>query len=273
MVFEYFLEPEKAEQDPRQAFLLAAMLSTIAILLSIILFPQYASFTTLFFVALGSSQFIHKIFLDEAVGAEKAKSVKEMLKRDLPVTKIYFYFFLGMVATFLFWIVVLKDYGFFLFRAQEEFLGIPIAGGNVGGGSFAFLVILLNNILVLTVFFFISIVFTAGSLLVLGWNASLFAMFIVLAAKRVSEYGLLSAITKIALIYSVHSIPEFISYFLAANAGAVLSMGIVKRGKIDAALQNIINDSFVLMFLSYAIVLIAAFLEAFVSPHLIASLF
>lgn len=130
--------------------------------------------------------------------------------------------------------------------------------------AFAFY-ILINNIKVLLLFFLFSFIFGAGAIYELLWNSSIIGVFLGLKVQEISGDFFYKYITY--PLYSLilllpHGILEFLAYFLAALAGGIFSMSIIKNLKKEE-LEIILSDSIFLLIFSIVLLVTAAFIEAF----------
>jgi hypothetical protein len=114
-----------------------------------------------------------------------------------------------------------------------------------------------NNLIILLFVLLTSFIFGAGAIFVLTWNASIVGVFI---GKMIRE-GM--AFPEIAGFF-IHGVPEFISFFIAAIAGGILGVVMVRHKPKDKEFLRIIRDAVVFFGLSVVILAIAALLEVFV---------
>ena len=71
------------------------------------------------------------------------------------------------------------------------------------------------------------------------------------------------------LRYLVHGIPEIAGYFVAALAGGIIGTAIIRHRFEKKKFWNVLKDSLDLIILAIVILIIAAFLEVFITPLLI----
>ena len=71
------------------------------------------------------------------------------------------------------------------------------------------------------------------------------------------------------LRYLVHGIPEILAYFVAALAGGIISVAIIRKDYKTKSFQRILLDVSDPVLLSVLILFIAALLEVFVTPALL----
>lgn len=102
------------------------------------------------------------------------------------------------------------------------------------------------------------------------WNASIFSTFLVMTINNLSR-GTPHALSILG-IFSLHLIPEVFAFLTAAIAGGVLSRAMIKEKWKSKGFSNVIKDAVVLLLISFGILLLAAFLEAFVSTSLLGGL-
>jgi uncharacterized membrane protein SpoIIM required for sporulation len=133
------------------------------------------------------------------------------------------------------------------------------ASGNLGH----FLNILTNNIYVLIFILVFSLAFGAGAIFILAWNASVIAAAIGLFTK-----ASLASLHIGLMRYLIHGLPELIAYFIAALAGGILSVAVIKHDFGHEKFWRVLRDSVDLIILAIITLIIAALIEVFVTPAL-----
>ena len=118
-----------------------------------------------------------------------------------------------------------------------------------------------NNIYVLIFTLVFSLLFGAGVIFILAWNASVIA-----AAIAIFTRSDLNSLPMALLRYFVHGIPEIASYFIAALAGGIISFAVIRRDIGTERFWKVLQDSLNLIILSVIILFFAALLEVFVTP-------
>ena len=137
--------------------------------------------------------------------------------------------------------------------------------------------ILANNLKVLIFCVLFSFLYGVGALFILTWNASVIGVAIgdtirsgiyQLGQELNFNAGVqyLSVISYGLLRYSIHGIPEILSYFVAGLAGGIISVAAIRHDFGTKRFEKIVLDSSVLIILSLALVVGAAFLEVYVTP-------
>ena len=122
-------------------------------------------------------------------------------------------------------------------------------------------------------------VYGAGAIFILTWNASVIgAAMGNFIRSNLSQYADLLGFEKFAsyfnvvsiglLRYIIHGIPEILAYFYGGLAGGIISVAIIKKHYKDEKFSHVLFDISELLIISIAFLLIAAFLEVFVTPVL-----
>ena len=112
-------------------------------------------------------------------------------------------------------------------------------------------------------------IFGAGAIFILAWNASVIAVYVGFVINNFIRSGVSPEIAYVLGVpaglgsIALHGIPEIAAYFVAALAGGMLSVGII-REKFKGHFEKILMDS--LLFLAFAegLIIVAAFLEAYI---------
>ena len=108
-----------------------------------------------------------------------------------------------------------------------------------------------------------SIIFGAGAIFVLAWNATVIASAIgIFTNYRIS--GIPSGLVR----YLIHGIPEIGAYFVAALAGGILGTGIMRNGFKNKKFYHVLENVILLLFFSLMILIVAAIMEVYLTPLL-----
>jgi uncharacterized membrane protein SpoIIM required for sporulation len=118
-----------------------------------------------------------------------------------------------------------------------------------------------NNIYVLIFTLVFSLIFGAGAIFILAWNASVISSAIGIFCKS----SLLNLPLGLAR-YMIHGIPEIGAYFIGALAGGIISVAIIKHDVKTEKFWIILQDSLNLVILAVIILFLAALVEVFVTP-------
>jgi uncharacterized membrane protein SpoIIM required for sporulation len=132
-------------------------------------------------------------------------------------------------------------------------------------------VIMMNNIKLLIFIFFTSFIFAAGSLFILAWNASIIGVYIGENALKYATMFNIPFVSKIgsyifSIFYSIaqiffHGMLEFVGFFIAAIAGGVISVAVIKHQLFSKKFNKIALETLAIFTLSAALIIIAAYIE------------
>ncbi len=272
MVLDLLFKAEEIETHPVEMFLYSAFVTLIASIISLIVFTQYASITLTFIISMTLLPVMHKLLLFQ----ERTNEMKFNLpfhERYRNILQIYGMFFLGVVFSTLFMFSfypsdALKS----LFEEQISTIN-AIRNDNLGIEGYVynrfadFVDITGNNLKVLFIAFLMSFFFGTGALFILSWNATIVGTFIALYARELSdayEKHILLAHIESFLSISLHGIPEIMAYFLGGIAGGILSYGLIEGNNR----KLILRDSFTVFALASFMIIVAGFIEVYISASL-----
>lgn len=269
MVFEQFLSSDSIKKNMLFVFLLGIFYVLVGYVVSAYFFEASVSVAMLFTITLLLVPSITSILnIEEKI--ESKQGVKRFFQNHKDIFKIYFSLFKGIFIAF----IILGAYSqLSVFDYQISFLQ---ARGDLTGGvitEFAeneyhpsldnVFALISQNILVVVIAFVLSIFYGAGALFLIVLNASVFASFIVFVVKQAGNaLGLI-------LIFLIHLIPEISGFLLAAIAGGVVSRALYREHFMSKGFKNVMKDALVLLLISAGLIIVAAFLEVFVSASLV----
>jgi len=202
----------------------------------------------------------------------------ERLKEHRKALWAFLWLFVGFVVAFSFWYILLPttdayrapvetycqinrpgnaDQCFAQYGIKDSPTSTQFATTN---GERLFL-IFTNNIYVLIFILVFSLIFGAGVIFILAWNASVIAAAIAIFSK--SE---LSALPLALGRYFIHGIPEIAAYFVAALAGGIISIAVIRRDVETEKFWEILQDSLNLIIVAVVVLFLAALMEVFITP-------
>ncbi|MAG37764.1 hypothetical protein CMI45_00030 [Candidatus Pacearchaeota archaeon] len=282
-MFEMLINPKKAERRPWEMFFVGAFYASIALLLVNWIFAQdavlskRAGILVVTFTVMFSMPFIYyTIKLEEKRISQSFSSLK-LLSDHKRAIYAFMWLFLGFVVAFSFWYSLLPTTE--SFQAQiETYCLINRPSGFEGcidqytkkdfSSTTGFLtakerlfLIFTNNMSVLLFTLLFSLVFGAGVIFVLAWNASVIA-----AAIGIFTDSQLSALPIGLARFMIHGIPEIASYFIVALAGGIVSIAVIRHEVGTPNFWHVLHDSINLLILSVVVLFVAALIEVFVTP-------
>ena len=66
----------------------------------------------------------------------------------------------------------------------------------------------------------------------------------------------------------IHGIPEIASYFIAALAGGIFGIGILRNGFKSKKSLRVIENSMIMVFIALVVLIVAALIEVYITPGL-----
>lgn len=279
MVLENIETSDDAEKKPWHVFIYSIMATTVSLFLASYIFPSQISITFLFLVTIASFPMIYNVLNDEETLDEDYERIDiGFFRIHKKAFDIYAFLFLGILVATSFWYSVLpsefvKDAFSEQIKTLSSIRGDSVKTGFVVMESRGFFPIFLNNFSVAFISFLLSFFYGAGAIFILAWNASVIAVFVGNMARATSAgmshplssiYGYAITLPAGLLSIALHGVPEIAAYFIAGIAGGILSIGIIKRHQDT----RIIKDASALFGLSVALLIIAAFIEVWITPAL-----
>ena len=276
------INPVKAERKPWEMFFVGVFYSSISILLVEWIFKndavlvQSAGVLVVAFTVMFSIPFMFYMFkLEEGKSAQEDKGVFQLLKDHRLAVWAFLWLFAGFVIGFSFWYIILPTTDA-ASQQIETFCAINNPGNKECANNilakdsvttvFAtnkerLFLIFANNIYVLIFTLVFSLLFGAGVVFILAWNASVIAAAIAIFTR--SDLNLLPVAI---LRYFVHGIPEIGSYFVAALAGGIISFAVIKRDIGTERFWRVLQDALNLIILAAILLFLSALVEVFVTP-------
>jgi uncharacterized membrane protein SpoIIM required for sporulation len=221
-------------------------------------------------------------FIFYTIKYEEAKIEDEqgfkLLKDHKRAIFAFLWLFLGFIIAFAFWHMFLS-HDIFNFQIKtycqinrpsnfdscvKQFIGNSTMTGNaVMKDSQRFFLIFTNNIYVLIFTLVFSLLFGAGAIFVLAWNASVIAVAIGIFTK-----SQISAMPIGLLRYMIHGIPEIAAYFVVALAGGIISVAVIKHEYGNEKFWEVMQDALNLVVVAVIVLIIAAAMEVYLTPLL-----
>jgi len=282
MVLESLLDPLKAEKRPWEMFFLGFVYSSIAILLSLWIFKDQASLIMVFLTVMACVPIVYNTMKLEESKDLEISSERKLLKEHNKAIIFLMFLFFGITLSFVTWYIFLpSDTLNLVFDKQTS--TIQSINNQVSGSAYqqfsTFTRIFLNNIKVLAFATLFAFIYGAGAIFILTWNASVIGTAIGnFIRSNISQYSGLLGFEKFANYFSVvsigllryilHGIPEILAYFYGGLAGGIISVAIIKKHYKDEKFSHIIFDISELLVIALSFLLVAAFIEVYLTPLL-----
>ena len=281
MVLESLADPLGAERKPYRMFFYGLLYTSVAIILSMWIFQSNASLVMVFLTTLACVPLMYNTMKLEEQKDESIISESALLKEHTRALMFFIFLFFGMVVAYTLWFVFLPgDVSAGLFSVQTETISninMPTSAAtsfNVQISSFT--KILLNNVKVLIFCLLFAFLYGVGAIFILTWNASVIgAAMGSLIRMNISSITAGAGFGGIASYfgsyihgifrYALHGIPEILAYFVAGLATGIISVAVMRKKLDFEKLRHILLDSSDLVMISFCLLLLAAFIEVYVT--------
>jgi uncharacterized membrane protein SpoIIM required for sporulation len=281
-MLEMLINPKKAERHPWEMLFIGMLYASLSILLVEWIFSQdtvlsqYSGILVVTFTVMFSLPFMYFTLRYEEEKIKPSKGTFSLLREHKRAIYAFLWLFVGFVIAFAFWYAILPTNQ--SFKAQIEtycLINRPTnfdkcvnqyqtydapGTANASGAQRLFL-IFANNIYVLVFTLIFSLIFGAGVIFVLAWNASVIA-----AAIGIFTQAQISQIPFGLFRYMLHGIPEIGSYFIVALAGGIVSTAVIKHEAGTEKFWQVLQDSLHLIILAVIVLFLAALTEVFITP-------
>jgi len=283
-MLESLINPKIAEKSPWRMFLIGLIYGSLSLLLVHWFFSadpvlsKFSGILVVTFCVMFSLPFMYFMIRQEEEEDEEVEGLFKLWETHGDALLAFMFLFLGFVLAFSFWHIVLGDSN--LFNAQiQTYCSINSPGtveecverysfdqmistGAATNGS-RFLSIIENNVYVMIFTLIFSLVFGAGAIFILAWNASVIAA----AVGIFTEYKIIDVPLGV-LRYMIHGFPEIAAYFVTALAGGIFGIGIIRNGIRTKKFLRVIENTILLLFIAILILIIAALIEVYLTPIL-----
>lgn len=241
---------------------------------------EYSGMIVVTFCVMFSLPFMYFLIKKETIEDEHVEGFFVVWKIHKDAIYAFMWLFLGFIVAFSFWFIILQNPK--LLNAQIETYCMINSPGNIENcvsqfrfegqlsstgaatKSLRFLSILENNVWVMIFTLLFSLIFGAGAIFVLAWNASVISAAISLFAKyKITEIPIGVA------RYMIHGFPEIAAYFITALAGGMIGIGVIRNGIFNKKFLRILENSTILIFIAIVVLIIAAGIEVYITPLLL----
>jgi len=282
MVLESIINPFKAERKPWEMFFIGVLYSSMGIILSLWIFRDQASLIMVFLTVMACVPIVYNTMKFEEKKDMEIDKESVLLKEHNKAIVFLMFLFIGITFSCIIWYIFLPASTInLLFDKQTQTIESinNLVSGSVLQQFSVFTKIFFNNVKVLTFAILFAFIYGAGAIFILTWNATVIGTAIGnFIRSNISEYattlGLAKAsgyfqVVSIGLLrYTVHGIPEIIAYFYGGLAGGIISVAIIRHHYQSEKFSRILFDVSELLIISISFLLVAAFLEVFVTPLL-----
>ena len=264
MVFEQFIKLRWIEKRPNYAFLIGFFYSLLGLISARLIFPNNIGVMSVAFTSILIIPSLNQLLAAEenVEIREKKFSFVQLFRDHRDILEIYIFLFFGIFTTYLYFAFIFPESVSLLFFApQLNVAGVTGAATSVSQEIF-FWKILKNNLLVLLVSFVLSLVYGAGSILFINWNASVWGtVFGFMSRQSIQANNIFYGFTNIIMPSFPHMFTEALSYFFAAIVGGILSKAIIRERLFSKKFNHVLTDAVLVMCLAAVLIVVAAVIE------------
>jgi uncharacterized membrane protein SpoIIM required for sporulation len=284
-MLESLVNPKRVEKGSWKMLFIGLIYGSLSLLLVEWFFSgdpvlsKFSGIIVVTFCVMFSLPFMYYLIKQEEEEDEQIEGFFNVWKMHKDAIYAFMWLFLGFIISFALWYMILADSN--LFNAQIETYCMINSPGNIDGcvakynienqaiatgaatKELRFLSIIENNIYVMIFTLIFSLVFGAGAIFVLAWNAS-----VISAAIGIFTNYDLKDIPFGLLRYMIHGFPEIGAYFVTALAGGIFGVGVIRNGIRGQKFLRIVENVVILLFISIMILIIAAIIEVYFTPLL-----
>lgn len=263
MVLESIFDTKKLLENPLYLFGLVVLISLIGLLTSFLLFPEYFGVMSIAFISLLLFPLLHNIFTGSAKNNFKSKKIDfaSIIKQHYPIFKVFAILMFSVFFVFLLLgIIFTPEMTVTLFKDQLSLVENSV---NIVSG-FNFHAIAQHNLKVMFVTFGISLIYGAGVIIMLSWNASVWGIVIGSTIRKGIAMTGSSAWIYIAIQLAQivpHLILESLAYLGAAISGGLLAICVVFQNIHSKRFLYTLTDSFFVLTISIGLILLSALIE------------
>ncbi|MGY4884233.1 MAG: stage II sporulation protein M [Nanobdellota archaeon] len=283
-MLETLINPKRGEKGPWKMFFIGLIYASLSLLLVHWFFSSDPNLSNasgmlvVLFCIMFSFPFMYFIIKTEEKEDEEVEGVFSVWQAHKDAIYAFMWLFLGFVVAFSFWNIILQDANLLNFQIQtycqinspgnveacvQEYSSgtLNVTGASING--LRFLSIIENNVYVMIFTLIFSLIFGAGALFILVWNASVISA----AIGIFTRYNLVDVPLGI-LRYAIHGIPEIAAYFITALAGGIFGVGLIRHGIRDEKFLKVFENVIILIFIALIILIFAALIEVYITPLL-----
>jgi uncharacterized membrane protein SpoIIM required for sporulation len=280
-MLESLINPRN-EKGPWKMFFIGLIYASLSILLVHWFFQNDPSLSkasgimVVLFCIMFSLPFMYFIIKREEKEDEEVEGAFSVWKVHKDAIYALMWLFLGFIVAFSFWNIVLQDSNLLNFQIQsycqinspgnvENCVKEYSFGDSTGAAikDMRFFSIIENNVYVMIFTLIFSLIFGAGAIFILVWNASVISAAIgIFTQYQISEIPL--GIAR----YMIHGFPEIAAYFITALAGGIFGVGAIRHGFKDKKFLRVLENTAILLFLSLIVLVFAALIEVYFTPLL-----
>lgn len=282
-MLEAIVNPKNTDHGSWKMFFVGLIYASLSVLLvhwffsNDVVLREYSGMIVVTFAVMFSLPYMYFLIRKEEEEDETVEGFFSVWKIHSDAIFAFMWLFLGFIVAFAFWYILLQNSA--LFNAQVQTYCLINSPGSVEDcvarydftrqihptgavtKEIRFLSILENNVYVMIFTLIFSLVFGAGAIFILAWNAS-----VISAAIGIFTNYELKDIPLGIFRYMIHGFPEIAAYFITALAGGILGVGVLRNGVRNKKFLRILENVVILLFLAILVLIVAAGIEVYITP-------
>lgn len=284
-MLESLINPKRLDRGEWKMLFVGILYASLSLILVKLFFggdavlSSYSGIMTVTFCVMFSLPFMYYLIKKEERQDEHIEGFFSVWHAHSDAIYAFIWLFFGFIIAFSFWNIALGDSNLFNAQLQtycminspgsiDKCVDIYNPGNSAGiSGSSTYegrlLSIITNNVYVMIFTLIFSLIFGAGAIFILAWNASVISTAIGVFTK----YSI-AEIPMGILRYMIHGFPEIAAYFIVALAGGMLGTGFMRHGIRDRLFYRVLENVLILIFIAVIIIIVAAFIEVYLTPFL-----
>ncbi len=284
-MLESIVNPKRVEKGPWKMLFIGIIYGSLSLILvkyffaSDVVLSKFSGIIVVTFCVMFSFPFMYYLIKQEEEEDEQIEGFFSVWRAHKDAIYAFMWLFLGFIISFAVWYMIIQDSN--LFNAQIETYCMINSPGNIEGcverynienkaittgaatKETRFLSIIENNIYVMIFTLIFSLIFGAGAVFVLAWNAS-----VISAAMGIFTNYKITSVPFGLVRYMIHGFPEIAAYFTTALAGGIFGVGVIRNGIKNQKFLRIVENVVILLFISIIVLIIAAIIEVYFTPIL-----
>ena len=281
-MLESIINPKSTQRGPWKMFFIGFLYAGLSLFLVKLFFSgdnvlsKFSGMIVVTFCVMFSLPYLYFTIRREEEEDEQIDGFWGVWRAHSDAIYAFMWLFLCFLFAFSLFNIILQDNN--LFNAQletycrinspgniEECVQTYSFGDNLPSTGAAvkelrFLSILENNIYVMIFTLLFSLIFGAGAIFILAWNASVISSAIGIFTKQ--EF---LTIPLGVLRYMIHGVPEIAAYFVTALAGGIFGVGVIRNGIRNKSFLRVIENVVILLFIAIILLIGAALIEVYVT--------
>lgn len=284
MALEMILSPKRAERRPWELFFVGLIYAGLSVLLVHWIFlrddvlVRSSGILVVTFSIMFSMPYIYHLIKLEYKKEESSDETLSLFAEHSKAIYSFLFLFLGFLVAFSAMYILLDSPE--IYRAQiETYCAINhntnfnycvsqygLGDSKLTGGvvkSDIFLLIFSNNLGVLVFSIIFSVIFGAGGIFILAWNATVIA-----AAMMIYTEGNIYLMHMGLLRYMIHGSFEIGAYFMGMLSGGIVGISLIKKEFGTEKFFKVLRNACLLILGAIVVLLLGAWVEVYITPKL-----